>query len=273
MEQKEPVKMQTNGPKKMISPLNLLWSGFKLNLLHLAWNFERLQNLGFYFSLHNMLRKIYAGRTEQRLAATRRHIGFFNTHIFFSTALLGVMVRLEEDLSDETPKAKEMEIESTKMGLMGPLAAIGDSLFWSGLKPFSLLLGVGIIWLTKFTFTGWLAGVVISLAFYNMLRIVIKYYLLFKSYYRYRELFSFIQKVKFQDIMKSLKVAGMGFLGAFTAVYLREKQLTIVGLRWLDSLVLCGAFILVIWALRSKKSVSFIFGASVAACIVLAYIT
>ena len=105
------------------------------------------------------------------------------------------MARLEEDLPDDPPKAKELEIESTKMGLMGPLAAIGDSLFWSGLKPFSMLMGVGIIWLTKFTLNGWIWAVAVSLIIYNAPRVIIKSYLLFKAYYRYRELFSSIQKV------------------------------------------------------------------------------
>jgi PTS system mannose-specific IID component len=273
MEQEEQLKMDEKTVKKPIGPFDLIWSGFKLNFLHLAWNFERLQNLGFLLFIDNLLRKIYAGKPEERLAAARRHIGFFNTHIFFSPALLGVMARLEEDLPDDPPKAKELEIESTKMGLMGPLAAIGDSLFWSGLKPFSMLMGVGIIWLTKFTLNGWIWAVAVSLIIYNAPRVIIKSYLLFKAYYRYRELFSSIQKVKFQDIMKSLKVAGMGFLGAFTAVYFRGKALTLVGLRWLDTLALCGAFMVVVWGLRSKKPISFIFMTMVAACIVLAYIT
>lgn len=259
---------------KKIGTLSLIWSGVKLNFLQSAWNFERLQNAGFLFSIYNMLNKIYADNPAGKMAAIKRHMTFFNTHIFFSSAALGVMTRLEEDISNDDPKAKDIEIESTKMGIMGPLAAIGDALFWSGIRPLALLFGAGIVWMTNFSVEGWVQAAVVSLVVYNLPRVLIKYYLLLKSYYKYKELFVLIQKVKFQDIMKSLKAAGMGILGIYTAVYLTRPGLYVTQKgHVMDVALIVAAFLLVTWALRSKKSVSNIFLGVLLASILVSYLT
>ncbi|MCE5300104.1 MAG: PTS system mannose/fructose/sorbose family transporter subunit IID, partial [Spirochaetia bacterium] len=212
-------------------------------------------------------------KREKFLAAIKRHTGFFNTHIFFSSAVIGVMARLEEDGQDSDQKAKETEIESMKMGIMGSLAAIGDALFWSGIKPLALLIGAMMVWMTGYSVTGWVVAAVTSLLVYNLPRIVIKYYLLFKSYFQYGELFTLIQKVKFQDIMKSIKVGGMGLLGAAMAVYLAGKDMEEINHNQGVGIVLfLAAFLTVTWSLRTKKSVSFIFAGVVISCILLAYI-
>jgi mannose/fructose/N-acetylgalactosamine-specific phosphotransferase system component IID len=219
-----------------------------------------------------MLEKTYRGEKDRFLASLKRHIGFFNTHIFFSSAVLGVMVRLEEEFPNDDPKRKEDEIESAKMGMMGPLAAIGDALFWSGLKPLALLTGVAIVWLTNFSTAGWIAGAVSSLVIYNAPRVIIKYFLLIKAYFHYKDLFVLIQKVKFQSIMKSIKVAGMGLLGASMAVYFMKKPLTVISSRKLDSLLLFIAFWIFTAALRKKSPVIYIFGFSIFISIIIAYI-
>lgn len=250
----------------------LLWSGIKLNLLQASWNFERLQNVGFTAAIFSMLRKIYKGDRENMVLAVKRHMNFFNTHIFFSSAALGVMARLEEELSNANPAEKERDIENTKMGIMGPLAAIGDSLFWSGLKPFALLLGAGIVLMSEYTVKSWIIASAAALLVYNLPRVVIKYYLLFKSYYDYRELFVFIQKVKFQDIMKSIKLVGMGLLGGVMAGFFNVKELNVIRGRLLDSLLLLAIFLIMAYAVNKKVSVSYLFGATVLISIIVSYI-
>jgi PTS system mannose-specific IID component len=252
--------------------LSLLWSGFKLNFLQASWNFERLQNVGFVYAIYNLLKRVYRGDKENLLRAVKRHMGFFNTHIFFSSAVLGVMAKLEEELPNGNPEEKERDIENTKMGIMGPLAAIGDSLFWSGIKPFALLMGAGIVFLSGYTYESWVAGSVTALLVYNLPRLAIKYYLLFKSYYDYRQLFVFIQKVKFQDIMKSIKLIGMGLLGGVMAGFLNYKGLSMVKGRVLDSLLLLVLFFFMVRAVRQKVSVSMLFAAVVIISVVVSYI-
>jgi mannose/fructose/N-acetylgalactosamine-specific phosphotransferase system component IID len=252
--------------------LALLWSGMKLNLLQACWNFERLQNVGFTAAIYNMLSIIYANDRENMKRAVKRHMGFFNTHIFFSSAVLGVMARLEEELPNAKPEEKERDIENTKMGIMGPLAAIGDSLFWSGIKPFALLVGTGAVLLSGYTVASWVQAIVLAMLVYNVPRFVVRYYLLFKAYFDYRELFVFIQKVKFQDIMKSIKIIGMGLLGGIMAGYFHLKDLTMIKGRLVDSLLLMGIFVLMVRAVRRKVSVSYIFASVVVISVIVSYI-
>jgi mannose PTS system EIID component len=250
----------------------LIWSGLKLNLLQASWNFERLQNVGFLTAIHGLLAKTYGADRGNLLRAVKRHMNFFNTHIFFASAVLGVMARLEEELPNVNPEQKDYDIENTKMGIMGPMAAIGDSLFWSGVKPFALLVGAGIIFISGCDIRTWFAAAAAALLVYNIPRAAIKYYLLFKSYYDYRELFVFIQKVKLQEVMKSIKLIGMGLLGGVMAGYLHTKGLTMIPSRVLDSLLLLVIFAVIVGAVNRKVSVSIIFAAVVIISIVVSYI-
>lgn len=259
---------------KFLKLVELLWAGIKLNFLQASWNFERLQNIGFLFSFIHILKRIYKKSKQDLLLAIKRHMGFFNTHIFFSSAVLGVMVKLEEEINNENPEKKEKEIENIKIGIMGPLAAIGDLLFWSGIKPLALLIGVGLIWLYNYDIDIkiFLIASLISVLVYNIPRILIKYYLLFKSYFQYKELLLLIQKIRFQDIMKSIKLLGMGILGIVMAGYLNFKDTSIVSNRFLESILLILFFIFIVRVLKRKVSVSTIFISVVIGSIIFSYI-
>ncbi|MBN2754787.1 MAG: PTS system mannose/fructose/sorbose family transporter subunit IID [Candidatus Goldbacteria bacterium] len=257
---------------KKISAWDLLYSGIKLNFLQASWNFERLQNAGFLFSIMNILKKIYGKGTPEMAAAMKRHISFFNTHIFFSSAALGVIARLEEDISNQEPAAKEREIENTKMGIMGPLAAIGDSLFWSGIKPFALLIGVVIVMLGGTQRPGlWIWAAAAAFFLYNLPRVAIKYFLLFKAYYQHQALFGLIQKIKFQDILRSIKITGMGVLGMFAGIYAVTDEYYIAS-HFVDSLLLAFVFFVTVSVLKRKVSVSRILMILMTVCIIIAYI-
>lgn len=251
---------------------SLIGAGIRLNFLQASWNFERLQNIGFLFAIYPLLKIIYGGDKEKIMEAVRRHINFFNTNFFFASAALGVMAKLEEELPGDMQARKESEIENTKMGIMGPLAAIGDSLFWSGIKPFALLTGAAIVLLGNFTNESVIAAVLVSLLVFNVPKLVIKYYLLAKSYYNYRELFILIQKVKFQNLMKSIKVIGIGLGGAVLASYLAVKELTIIQARPVDTLFMCAAYYFMALALKKKRTVFQVLLGTVIICIVFSYI-
>lgn len=257
---------------KFFRLIELLWAGIKLNFLQTSWNFERLQNIGFLSSIIHILKRIYKKNKQDFLLAIKRHIGFFNTHIFFSTAVLGVIIKLEEEINNENTELKEKEIENIKVGIMGPLAAIGDSLFWSGIKPMALLIGVGAIWLYNYDIRIFVIGSLISILVYNIPRVLIKYYLLFKSYFQYKELFLLIQKIRFQDIMKSIKLLGMGVLGIVMAGYLNFKDKSIVSNKFLESILLILFFIFIVRLLKNKVPVHTVFIYVVIGSILFSYI-
>ena len=57
-------------------------------LLQGSWNYERMQNGGWAYSLIPALKKLYPQR-EDASAALKRHLEFFNTHPYIAAPILG----------------------------------------------------------------------------------------------------------------------------------------------------------------------------------------
>lgn len=101
-------------------------------LIQSAFNSERMQNIGFAYSIAPLL-----PNTDKPMAeALERHLEFFNTNPYMASALVGAVGKLERD--GTSPE----EIIDFKKSVMGAFGAIGDMLFWCSLKPLSALTGV-----------------------------------------------------------------------------------------------------------------------------------
>ena len=90
-----------------------------------GWNYEKMQGLGYLYSIYPFLEKKYAKLEEQKDAA-KVHSQFFNTNNTMAPGILGVNIALEE----QTGLAGKDAVAGIKTGLMGPLAGIGDTLFF-----------------------------------------------------------------------------------------------------------------------------------------------
>jgi mannose/fructose/N-acetylgalactosamine-specific phosphotransferase system component IID len=101
---------------------------------------ERMQGPGFAFALVPALRRLYRSRQDLAHALTR-HLAYFATHPVLSGYVLGAAARLEERRANGDPIEDEA-IDQMKRALASPLAALGDPLFWSTLRPLAGLLGV-----------------------------------------------------------------------------------------------------------------------------------
>lgn len=118
-------------------------------LLQGAWNFERLQNVGWAFCVEPALKELYPDPAA-RAAALRRHLEFFNTHPYMVGYVVGAALRAEEEASKasgEEQAHKAAQVSGLKLGLAGPLAAVGDTFYWATLRPAAALLGVAWLWL------------------------------------------------------------------------------------------------------------------------------
>ena len=100
-------------------------------LLQASWNFEHLQGLGVLYVLAPALRFLYRDRDLGE--AFGRHTEYFNTHPYLAPAVLGATLRLEicRAQGEEPPYA----VGDFKTMLASPCAAMGDALFWGGLRP------------------------------------------------------------------------------------------------------------------------------------------
>lgn len=127
-------------------------------LLQAVWNPERQQGGGFAYALRPLLRAAF-GR-EGEAAAVARHQGYFNTNPAFASYALGAIGRLEVEraLGLDMP---EEAVDRAKASLGPALAAIGDSLMWSTLRPVAAALGV------TWVLGGSVYGPLLFLALYN----------------------------------------------------------------------------------------------------------
>nr|WP_263314701.1 PTS system mannose/fructose/sorbose family transporter subunit IID [Mammaliicoccus sp. Marseille-Q6498] len=92
-----------------------------------GWNYERMQGSGYLYTILPQLRKIYGDDTPELKQMMKTHSQFFNTSNFFNTIVTGIDLAMEEK---EQIKSKE-SVSGMKIGLMGPFAAVGDSIFAS----------------------------------------------------------------------------------------------------------------------------------------------
>jgi PTS system mannose-specific IID component len=116
----------------------LLWLFFS----HSAWNWERMQGLGFAHSMTPIIRKLYKTKDDIS-SALKRHLVFYNTQPDLGSVVNGVIIAMEErrasgaDISDDA-------INSVKTGLMGPMSGIGDTVQQGIVIPIALAIGMSI---------------------------------------------------------------------------------------------------------------------------------
>jgi len=105
--------------------------------LQLSWNYERMQALGFCWSIMPILKKVYTAK-EEYFNAIKRHLNFYNTNpAIGSPTIFGAVCALEE--------RKEAEAaDNLKVALMGPFAAIGDTVMAILMKPIFAVFAAGM---------------------------------------------------------------------------------------------------------------------------------
>lgn len=126
-------------PRPALRPGDLARASTRALYLQAFFTPDRMQGIGFAFSLIPVLERLYSGAA--RAAALRRHVGYFNTHPVLAGHVLGAVARLEERRARGEGVSEE-RVDSIKRALASPLAALGDALFWVTLRPLSGLLGV-----------------------------------------------------------------------------------------------------------------------------------
>lgn len=136
---------------------SVFWRSFTLQG---SWNYERQQHMGYAFAMSPALKRIYQDPTELG-RALQRHLVLFNTTPHLSTFIFGLSIAMEEE-NQRNPEFNEESINAIKTSLMGPLAGIGDSIFWGSLKV--IAAGMGIY----FAQQGSLLGPILALLVYNL---------------------------------------------------------------------------------------------------------
>lgn len=184
------------------------------NLFQGSWNFERMQALGFCFSMIPVIRCLYDKNSTAQKEAIKRHLEFFNTHPYVAAPILGVIMAMEEKKAnnDKNITIDSASINGIKVGLMGPLAGVGDPVFWGTTRPVLAALGSGL------SSSGGLLGIILFFVLYNGIRLTIRYY---GISYGYKKGIHIVDDLK-GGVLQKL-TAGSSILGLFVIGALVNK--------------------------------------------------
>lgn len=127
-----------------------------------TWNYERMQNGGWAFSIIPAIKALYKDKEDQK-QALKRHLEFYNTHPYVSSPVMGVTLAMEEERANGTP-IDDAAINGVKVGMMGPLAGVGDPVFWFTLRPILGALGASL------ALSGNILGPIIFFVAWNLIR-------------------------------------------------------------------------------------------------------
>lgn len=108
--------------------------------LQASWNPRRMQHMGLLAAMMPWARARGLDRRELRRLC-RDHFGYFNTNPYLANYVVGGLLRLEEE-ARRSGGGYERTIRSFKETVGRALASLGDQLFWLGLQPALLMLGV-----------------------------------------------------------------------------------------------------------------------------------
>lgn len=67
--------------------------------MQFSWNYERMQALGYCWSILPALKKIYKDDPEALKAAVIRNLEFFNTHPYMAMPIMGTSLAMEEKMA------------------------------------------------------------------------------------------------------------------------------------------------------------------------------
>ncbi|MEW6556341.1 MAG: PTS system mannose/fructose/sorbose family transporter subunit IID [Elusimicrobiota bacterium] len=240
---------------------------FRSLLLQAVWNFERMQNVGFLYSILPCLKDIYKADKNQLKNSVLRHFEFFNTHPYIANTIMAIIISLENEKNIDD-NLKSQHIKSLKLHLGGPLAAVGDTLFWARVRPLCALIAIACFFGKDESLTNFATPfppcipAVIFLVLYNILHIFFRTFGFWIGLKYKTGLVKIISSFKFDKVSKVLQIIGL-VIGVF--VLLRYLMLTE---EYLLGLTVFGiTFILI----RNNISVTKVFCGLVIVSIILAY--
>lgn len=126
---REVTKVKEFSRKKVLTKRDITGVAFRSILNQAGFNFERMQAIGFTSAMVPALKKIYKNDKKGLVQATKDNLEFINTHNVLVPFLMTLMLSLQEN--GEDPKV----VKSIKNSLFGPMAGIGDAIFWFTILP------------------------------------------------------------------------------------------------------------------------------------------
>ena len=200
--------------------IRIFWRGSGMQF---SWNYERMQALGYCWSILPALKKLHRDDPEGLKESVTRNLEFFNTHPYMAMPIMGVSVAMEEKLARDH-SVDGNAISAAKVAMMGPLAGIGDSFFW--FTWFPICAGIGV----SLSEGGNILGPIVFLLLFNTLNIATRWFGLKYGYHFGNE---FVEKISGSSMMQRLSegatLIGLMVLGVMTATMVTVPLDFVVG--------------------------------------------
>ena len=171
-----------------------------------SWNYERMQNGGWAFSMIPAIKKLYPKKQDQ-IAALKRHLEFYNTHPYVSAPVIGVTLALEEGRANGEP-IDDVAIQGVKVGMMGPLAGVGDPVFWFTVRPILGALGASL------ALGGSILGPILFFVLWNVIRLAFLWYTQEFGYKAGASISSDLSGGMLGKVTEGASILGMFIIGA-----------------------------------------------------------
>ena len=162
----------------------------------------------------------------------QRHLEFFNTHPYIASPIIGVTLALEEERANGAP-VDDVAIQGVKVGMMGPLAGVGDPVFWFTVRPMLGALGASL------ALAGNILGPIIFFLAWNIIRWAFMWYTQEFGYRAGSKITDDLSGGLLQKVTKGASILGMFVLGALVQRWVNVKFTPVVSTVKLDK----GAYI------------------------------
>lgn len=211
--------------EKLITKKDIVkgWAKYYLSA-EVGSGFERLTAPAFSFGMDPVLNKLYHDSPEEYKAALKRHLMFYNSEATWGSMIFGVSCALEEERANMLQNGAGQEeldasadlISNLKVGLMGPLAGIGDSVNHGMIRPLLLSL---FIPLASAGF--WIAGVA-PLLIWGVCISLFAFLLATKGYeLGKKSVVNILQSGMLNKFINIASVLGLFMMGALSSTYVK----------------------------------------------------
>lgn len=171
-----------------------------------SYNFERMQSMGFCTSMIPAIKRLYKNKEDQS-SALKRHLEFFNTHPYMAAPIMGVTAAMEQERANGVA-IDDATISGVKVGLIGPLAGVGDPIFWGTLRPVLAALGASL------ALTGSILGPLLFFIPFNIIRVLTLWFGIKFGYEKGTSIVSEASGSTLQKITEGAAIVGLFIMGA-----------------------------------------------------------
>lgn len=206
--------------KVTLSKKDRLAVAWRSTFIQGSWNYERMQNGGWCYAMIPAIKKLYKTK-EDRAAALTRHLEFFNTHPYVASPILGVTLALEEERANGAP-VDDVAISGVKVGMMGPLAGVGDPVFWFTIRPMLGALGASL------ALGGSILGPILFFVLWNIIRWSFMWYTQEFGYKAGSKITEDLSGGLLQMVTRGASMMGMFVLGSLIERWVTMKFTAVV---------------------------------------------